>query len=83
MSAKLDNPEYLNYMIRRKEEWDMYAIKEAARDDGIKEGRAEGMKIGASAALAAIALQMKLSKEPLEKIAGFTGLSAAAIAALE
>ncbi|WEK37670.1 MAG: Rpn family recombination-promoting nuclease/putative transposase [Candidatus Pseudobacter hemicellulosilyticus] len=77
--GNLDDPEYRAYMIRKKEQWDLYAIKETAREDGMEEGREEGIKI----ALAKVARQMKLSEEPIDRIAAYTGLAAAEILGME
>jgi predicted transposase/invertase (TIGR01784 family) len=70
------------YYASMKERWDMYAIKETAREDGKIEGKLEGITEGELKRAAAIAQQMKLANEPIDKIALYTGLDPSQIETL-
>ena len=58
-----------------KERWDRFAIEETARKEGERKAKLEGKLEG----ILAIALQMKLANEPVDKIALYTSLETSQI----
>ncbi|MBO9573305.1 MAG: PD-(D/E)XK nuclease family transposase [Chitinophagaceae bacterium] len=76
-TANLMEAELEAYYASKKAEWDEYAIKETA----MEEGMAKGIVKGTEASKKEIARLMKLDNEPIEKIIRYTGLSSAEIEA--
>jgi predicted transposase/invertase (TIGR01784 family) len=63
-TAKLMEAELHAYIASRKAQWDEYAVKETAREDGKADATLQ------------IARAMKAKNEPVEKITEYTGLLA-------
>ncbi|WEK38322.1 MAG: Rpn family recombination-promoting nuclease/putative transposase [Candidatus Pseudobacter hemicellulosilyticus] len=81
-TPNMTRKEYVDYLINRKGEGVYNSVMATAREDGMEEGLERGIQKGTTDTLVKIARQMKITNEPLEKIAALTGLTAAEITGL-